>query len=95
MTPVEFVARHAEALPGPVRVILFGSRARQDHHERSDYDIAVSAPQLSDDAWAIWAGTVREQFPSLCGLDLVRLTKTTKVELCDKIRSEGVVIHEH
>lgn len=37
---VERLARH----PAVRRVILFGSRARGDHRERSDIDFAFDAP---------------------------------------------------
>jgi predicted nucleotidyltransferase len=37
-----FRARAEQALPGRVtRVVLFGSRARQEAHARSDWDVAV------------------------------------------------------
>ena len=37
-----------QALPGVQTVILFGSRARGQAHEDSDYDIAVVVPDLAD-----------------------------------------------
>jgi predicted nucleotidyltransferase len=37
------------ALPGKVaRIVLFGSRARGDAHQDSDYDVAVFVTDLSD-----------------------------------------------
>jgi uncharacterized protein len=36
------------ALPGVKKLILFGSRARGDAHEGSDYDLAVVVSDLSD-----------------------------------------------
>lgn len=75
-------------------VILFGSRARGDHHERSDYDIAVDAPSMSDDAWARFAEAVREKSPTLCGIDIVRITRDMSAELRQKIQAEGQPIYE-
>ena len=49
------------------RVVLFGSRARGDHREDSDYDIAVflrdvdgiwpETERLADLSWEIWEST--------------------------------------
>ena len=92
--PVDFLLHRIAELRGPLRVILFGSRARGDHHDRSDYDIALDAPAVSSADWARFALEVREHFPSLCGLDLVRLTATTAADLRQKIQQEGRVIYE-
>jgi predicted nucleotidyltransferase len=34
------------------RIILFGSRARGDHHERSDIDLGIACPGASPEEWA-------------------------------------------
>ncbi|MGK5082197.1 nucleotidyltransferase domain-containing protein [Bdellovibrionota bacterium FG-1] len=44
---------------------MFGSRARGDHHERSDFDLAVEAPDIGDEAWARFALELREKAPTL------------------------------
>jgi predicted nucleotidyltransferase len=37
-----------EATPAPAKVIVFGSRARGDADERSDFDFLVIAPEVED-----------------------------------------------
>ena len=85
----DLCARH----PAIQRAILFGSRARGDHHERSDFDLAIDAPGFSDEEWARFALELREKAPTLCGLDLVRLESGTSVDLSGKIRQEGVDLY--
>ena len=41
------------ALPWVERIWLFGSRARGDHHARSDIDLTVECPQATTDEWYI------------------------------------------
>jgi predicted nucleotidyltransferase len=42
-------------VPSVERILLFGSRARGDHGERSDIDLAVACPGADDEDWAkIW-----------------------------------------
>lgn len=74
-------------------LILFGSRARRDHRDRSDYDIAVNAPRMTDTAWAKWALDVKEGAPTLCGVDLVRMSKQVSMALVAEVKSEGVTIY--
>jgi len=45
---IEAIAAH----PDVEAVILFGSRARGDHDERSDIDIAIRAPRMTRYGWA-------------------------------------------
>lgn len=75
------------------RVILFGSRARNDTGARSDFDVAVDAPAMTEAEWARFAIELREKIPTLCGLDLVRLSPVLSAELQEKIRKEGVEIY--
>lgn len=91
-----FVRALCEREPCIQRVLLFGSRARGDHHERSDFDFAFEAPEISDGAWARFALELRENVPTLCGIDLVRLNgKDTQIagKLFEKIKQEGVEIY--
>ncbi|MFQ6027114.1 MAG: nucleotidyltransferase domain-containing protein, partial [Dehalococcoidia bacterium] len=60
-TIVERITRN----PHVKKVILFGSRARGDERERSDIDLAVVAPELTDQEWTeIWS-YVDEEAPTL------------------------------
>lgn len=73
-------------------VRLFGSRARGDHHERSDYDLAVYAPHWSVEEWSKWSENLREAVPTLAGLDLVRITDETSASLLKAIEKDGIFI---
>jgi predicted nucleotidyltransferase len=42
----EIARRLAEAIPASSRVVLFGSRARRDAHENSDFDVLVIEPTV-------------------------------------------------
>ena len=46
------LARRLAAHPAVERVWLFGSRARGDHFERSDIDLAIEAPGIDRGEWA-------------------------------------------
>lgn len=71
------------------KVILFGSRARGDNHERSDIDLAVHGgnaldfyDQLNREAW------------TLLTFDVVNLDGMISPELQAEIVRDGVVIYE-
>ena len=55
---------------GVEKVILFGSRARGSHRERSDVDIAVLGGDFDDFYWDI-----KEKVYSLLMFDVVELDK--------------------
>lgn len=90
----EYLRAQAADQMGIQKIILFGSRARGDATERSDFDIAVEAPTWSQAEWARWENQVREEFPSLCGLDLIRIEPTTSPQLTQCIRREGRILYE-
>lgn len=71
------------------KVILFGSRARGDHHERSDIDLAVYGGDTNNFALA-----VDEETSTLLMYDIVDLSLPVQQELKDKIYQEGIVIYE-
>lgn len=85
---IEFVVRLARERLKPARGILFGSRARGDHRERSDYDFAFDVPGVSHSDWARFVLDAQEQAPTLCGLDLVNLSEV-RGEFLAKILAEG------
>ena len=90
-----FEARVRDALPGRVeRVVAFGSRARGDHDEDSDLDVAVFVRELSREDDRI-VGCVSAEFlgrggPFLCALcfDAARYDDTNFV--LRNIRTDGV-----
>lgn len=68
-------------------VILFGSRARGDHWERSDIDLAVRGGDT-----LTFALEVDDAVGTLLFIDVVDLGKRVQPELLESIQREGVVL---
>ncbi len=77
--------------PHVSKVILFGSRARGDHRERSDIDLAISVDERRE--WHKIDGLCEEQAPTLLRIDLVNLASAPAV-LLSQIAAEGIVLYE-
>lgn len=71
------------------KVILFGSRAKGTHTERSDIDIAVSGGNFDGFYWSI-----KEKVRSLLSFDIVDLDTKISEELQGEIERNGIVIYE-
>ena len=71
------------------KVILFGSRARGTHTERSDIDIAVCGGDFDAFYWA-----VKETVHSLLTIDVVNYSAGISDELKEEIEKDGLVIYE-
>ena len=78
----------------PSKLILFGSRARGDASERSDFDIAVVGSHITHAKWAQTVVTIKENIPTLCGIDLILMNDTTPHDLAKRIEREGKIIYE-
>ena len=70
-------------------LILFGSRAKGAHSERSDVDIAVRGGDF--DAFYI---DIKENIHSLLMFDIIRLDGGISEALDGEIRRDGVKIYE-
>ena len=78
------------ARSGASRLVLFGSRARGDHRERSDIDLAVWGLRGMD------FGRLRlalGDLPTLLSFDLVCVDDCTNPKLLETIAREGVVLY--
>lgn len=73
---------------GITKVILFGSRARGTHTERSDIDLAVSGGNYLDFYY-----NVQEESHTLLMFDVVNLDQKISEELKKEIERDGVVIY--
>lgn len=71
------------------KVILFGSRARGTHTERSDIDIAVIGGDFDLFYWA-----VKEKAHSLLTFNIVDCSLGAPERLKKEIEKDGVVIYE-
>lgn len=75
------------------RVVLFGSRARGDHSETSDYDIAIFGKSLSLVDKTLLREDV-EEIHTLKKIDIVFVNKDLNDKFMENIKNEGVVIYE-
>lgn len=72
---------------GADRIVLFGSRARGDHRERSDIDIAVYG--LPFDKQAAFRLDI-DELNTLLDFDVVFITSDTAPELLKNIEKDGI-----
>lgn len=75
------------------RAVLFGSRARGDFREESDYDIAVfgSVPTAEK---AVLRYSCREDLKTLHKIDLIFVEDQTDENLLNRIKEEGIVFYD-
>ena len=72
-----------------IKIVLFGSRARGDHTERSDVDLAVYGGDFDSFYW-----NIKENIHSLLSFDVVDMNSRVTEELKKEIERDGVVIFE-
>ena len=72
-----------------IKIVLFGSRARGDHTERSDVDLAVYGGDFDSFYW-----NIKENIHSLLSFDVVEMNSRVTEELKKEIERDGVVIYE-
>ena len=70
-------------------VILFGSRAKGTHTERSDIDIAVRGGDFDGFYW-----DVKENVHSLLSFDIVEFDNSVSDTLKKEIERDGITIYE-
>ena len=85
MADIEIIAKNHDIQ----KVILFGSRARENYTERSDIDIAVLGGDFDSFYW-----DTKENVRSLLMFDIVDLNQKISDELKEEIEKEGIVIYE-
>ena len=71
------------------KIVLFGSRARGNHTERSDIDLAVSGGDFDGFYW-----DVKENVHSLLSIDTVEFDCHVQDELKKEIERDGIVLYE-
>jgi uncharacterized protein len=90
---VERILSHLSAqlhgFPSVRRALLVGSRARNDHHERSDVELAISMPGATVADWDRLRAVV-EQCPTLLRVRVIRLD-TCSPDLQLRAESEGLL----
>ena len=82
-----------QALPFVEKILLFGSRARQDHLEKADIDIAVLCPSATNYDW-LQVVDIVDEADTLLRIDCVRLDKLQQDSLLRRnIEQEGVILY--
>lgn len=74
------------------KVVLFGSRARGDNTERSDYDIAIYGC-ISDNEKAVIRNFIDEDLKTLHKFDVVFTSAVKNKKLISNIEREGVILY--
>jgi hypothetical protein len=74
---------------GVERLVLFGSRARGTHSERSDIDLAVYGGDFDT-----FYFRVQEETESLLEFDLIDMHRKVSPSLLEDIEREGIEIYE-
>jgi predicted nucleotidyltransferase len=77
----------------PDRIILFGSRARGDARELSDYDLSFEFPPDKELHWLRFVTEADELPITLRPFDLVAWEEASP-DLQERIKREGVIIYE-
>lgn len=85
---VEDIA-HIARKNGVKKVILFGSRAKGSHTDRSDIDLAASGGNVPD-----FYNDLEEEAQTLLMFDVVNLNRKISPELQAEISKDGVVLYE-
>ena len=90
---INSLTKEISTFPSVEKIILYGSRARGDHEERSDIDLAVVCPSATEEEWLkIWQRG--NEADTLYFVDLVQFEKADK-PLQESIIREGKVLYEH
>ena len=69
--------RQIAALPFVDAIYLFGSRARGDHRERSDIDIAILCPKANENDWQSILELI-DDADTLLPIDCIRLDQESQ-----------------
>lgn len=72
------------------KIILFGSRARSTHTERSDIDIVVYGGDFDNFYW-----DVKENIYSLLIFDIIQADAPISDTLKEEIKKDGITIYEN
>ncbi len=72
-------------------IYLYGSRARGDHQERSDIDLAIDAPMATQKEWNQIA-LIIEEADTLLKIDCVNLNQLKNQKLLENILKDRKIL---
>ncbi|HIZ24928.1 MAG TPA: nucleotidyltransferase domain-containing protein [Candidatus Gallimonas intestinigallinarum] len=79
--------------PAIERAVLFGSRARGDHREQSDYDVAIYGALPTSDKTALRIFCA-EDLPTLHKVDLIFMSEQDGTPIAESIQREGIIFYD-
>ena len=83
-----------QMMPTIEKIILYGSRARGNHRERSDIDMAIVCPRATAKEWNKIIGII-ENADTLLRIDCVRFdTLSDSNPLKQSIEHDGIIVYE-
>jgi len=92
-TSVRRVVESAVRTVDPTRVILYGSRARGDARENSDYDLAFVFPKDRRSRWTRFLADFDDAALTLLPVDLLDWNEASE-PLREQIGKEGITLYE-
>ena len=75
------------------RAVLFGSRARGDHREQSDYDVAIYGELIASDKAAL-RSLCAEDLPTLHKIDLIFMSEQDGTAIAESIKREEIIFYD-
>ncbi len=90
---INFIKETLKSFPSVERAALFGSRARGDNRERSDYDIAIYGT-LSQSDTAKLRYLLQEELPTLHKIDVIFMQGKYDEAFIENIEKEGITFYE-
>jgi predicted nucleotidyltransferase len=90
---IEVLATRLALHPAVERVWLFGSRARGDHFERSDIDLAIDAPAIDRGEWAALHLDLEEEADTLLLVECVLMDDLPE-SFRHRVHREGRLLYE-
>lgn len=85
------IVNHACQTIEPKSIYLFGSRARFDAYENSDYDFAFEFDIKQHEKWVRFVLEAEENVPTLLPIDLVNMNEISPA-FREKISQEGTLV---
>ena len=90
---LSILAQAFQQHPAIKRAVLFGSRARGDYREQSDYDIAIYGELLASDKAAL-RSFCAEDLPTLHKIDLIFMSEQAGPAIAESINMEGIIFYD-